>query len=190
MNKTSSLLYRRCCIGHTLFALSIAFYIKQGIDLALKARFLAPKEAILAPKEAILAPKEATLAPKRAILAVKASNFGSQGEQFGSQGEQFGSQGEQFGTQGEQFGTQGEQFGTQGENFGSQGDEQETGENNLDNQILQLIRTNGKITVNEMSKATEASPRTIYRRISEMPNIEYVGRGYSGHWVIKDKNND
>ncbi len=36
-----------------------------------------------------------------------------------------------------------------------------------------------------MSEVTGVSERTLKRRLTEMPNVEYVGRGYSGYWSIK-----
>lgn len=38
----------------------------------------------------------------------------------------------------------------------------------------------------KMSEATGVSVRTIKRRIAAMPNEQFVGRGFSGHWEIKD----
>ena len=37
-----------------------------------------------------------------------------------------------------------------------------------------------------MAAITGVSIRTIRRRIAEMPNVKYVGSGYSGHWEITD----
>lgn len=49
-----------------------------------------------------------------------------------------------------------------------------------------MIKVNGKISIKKMSEATGVSVRTIKRRISEMPNVQFIGRGFSGHWEIKD----
>ena len=56
--------------------------------------------------------------------------------------------------------------------------------NKAQDKLLQLISKNAKITTEKMASAMGVSVRTIKRRISEMPNIEYVGSGYSGHWKI------
>ena len=106
---------------------------------------------------------------------------GGQGNDFGSQGNDFGSQGANFGSQGNDFGSQG---GSQDSEFGSQG----IGQEKLAQRLLQLIEmNNGKITVKKMSEETGVSMRTLQRKLNDIP-VEYVGRGYSGRWQIKDDN--
>ena len=51
---------------------------------------------------------------------------------------------------------------------------------------MHVIKVNEKISIKKMSEVTGVSVRTIKRRISEMPNIQFIGRGFSGHWEIKD----
>lgn len=46
------------------------------------------------------------------------------------------------------------------------------------------IRTNPNITTESLSKMAGVSVRTIKRRIADIPNIRFVGSGYSGHWEI------
>ena len=48
------------------------------------------------------------------------------------------------------------------------------------------MRNNSKISTKKMSEATGISVRTIKRRLSEMPNVHFIGRGYSGHWEVDD----
>lgn len=73
-------------------------------------------------------------------------------------------------------GTQGvTQGGTQG---GTQG--------KFEERLLQIIRNNNKTSIKEMSEITGISVRTIKRRISKMPNVKYIGSGYSGHWEIEE----
>lgn len=57
----------------------------------------------------------------------------------------------------------------------------------LDMQILDLIRKDNKISTEKMAIALGVSSKTIKRHIKEMDNVCYVGRGFSGHWEITDK---
>lgn len=57
----------------------------------------------------------------------------------------------------------------------------------LDAQILDLIRKDSKISTEKMAIALGVSSKTIKRHIKEMDNVCYVGRGFSGHWGITDK---
>ena len=71
-------------------------------------------------------------------------------------------------------------FGTQyGTQYGTQ---------RLENQIKELININPKITRKEMSKILNISVRTLQRKLNEYENIEYVGSGKSGYWIIKNRN--
>ena len=51
--------------------------------------------------------------------------------------------------------------------------------------ILNMIGENSKITRAEMATKLGISKKTIEREIKKMPQIHYVGRGYSGHWEIR-----
>ena len=61
---------------------------------------------------------------------------------------------------------------------------QDVNSNDLDTQIIDLIKIDGKVSTEQMSKILEVSTRTIKRHIKEMNNIKYIGSGYSGHWEI------
>ena len=52
--------------------------------------------------------------------------------------------------------------------------------------ILNMIQENPKVTRAEMAKALKVSMKTIGREIKKIPQISYVGRGYSGHWEVKE----
>ena len=52
--------------------------------------------------------------------------------------------------------------------------------------MIFMIRNNAKISIGKMSEATGVSVRTIKRRIAEMSNVQFIGRGFSGHWEIKE----
>ena len=59
-------------------------------------------------------------------------------------------------------------------------------QDNLDVQILKLMRENNKISTDSMAMLLGVSSKTIKRRIKEMDNVHYIGSGYSGHWEIID----
>jgi ATP-dependent DNA helicase RecG len=59
-------------------------------------------------------------------------------------------------------------------------------EENLEDKILQMIAENNKVTKKEIAQALGVSEKTIERHMKDMDNIEYVGRGYSGYWHIKE----
>lgn len=61
---------------------------------------------------------------------------------------------------------------------------QDVNSNDLDTQIIYLIKKDDKISTEQMSKILEVSTRTIKRHIKEMNSIKYIGSGYSGHWEI------
>lgn len=61
---------------------------------------------------------------------------------------------------------------------------QDVNSNDLDTQIIYLIKKDDKISTEQMSKILEVSTRTIKRHIKEMNNIKYIGSGYNGHWEI------
>ena len=46
--------------------------------------------------------------------------------------------------------------------------------------------SNNKVTLKEISVVAGVSERTIRRYIKSMPNVKYMGSGYSGHWEIFD----
>lgn len=61
---------------------------------------------------------------------------------------------------------------------------QDVNSNDLDTQIIYLIKKDDKISTEQMSKILEVSTRTIKLHIKEMNSIKYIGSGYSGHWEI------
>ena len=59
-------------------------------------------------------------------------------------------------------------------------------QDSLNSQIISMIKDNNKISTETMASVLETSSKTMKRRIKSMPNIHYVGRGYSGHWEIDE----
>lgn len=52
---------------------------------------------------------------------------------------------------------------------------------------MDLIRKNSKINTEKIAIELGVSSKTIKRHIKEMDNVCYIGRGFSGHWEITDK---
>lgn len=52
--------------------------------------------------------------------------------------------------------------------------------------IIDMIKENQKITRTEMAKALNTSIKTVARELKKIPQICFVGSGYSGHWEIKE----
>lgn len=61
---------------------------------------------------------------------------------------------------------------------------QDVNSNDLDTQIINLIKIDGEVSTEQMSKILEVSTRKIKQHIKEMNNIKYIGSEYSGHWEI------
>ncbi len=72
---------------------------------------------------------------------------------------------------------------TQGESQGGTQGVLQDGE--LDDWIEKQIKKNPKITAKEVALLSQKGLSTIRRRITKLPQIQYVGSGYSGHWEIK-----
>ena len=51
---------------------------------------------------------------------------------------------------------------------------------------MALIRGDNKVTREEMAKKIGVSKKTVEREIRKISRLSYVGRGYSGHWEVKD----
>lgn len=51
-------------------------------------------------------------------------------------------------------------------------------------QILALVKSNDKVTRQEMAQKLGVSKKTIECEIKKITELSYVGRGYSGHWKI------
>lgn len=49
-----------------------------------------------------------------------------------------------------------------------------------------MIKRDARISTADMTNQLGISISTVKRRIKTMPHISYVGRGYSGHWEIKE----
>lgn len=59
-------------------------------------------------------------------------------------------------------------------------------QDDLNIQIVNLIRKDNKISTAKMAMTLGVSDKTVKRHIKKMDNVYYVGRGFSGHWEIKE----
>ena len=66
----------------------------------------------------------------------------------------------------------------------TQGVPQGVPQGDIDTKILDLIRGNNKLTAEAIAQELSVSSKTVKRHIEKMPNVRYVGSGYSGHWEI------
>ena len=58
--------------------------------------------------------------------------------------------------------------------------------NEREAKILELIMEDCKITKQEIAQKMKISEKTVERVMKTMPNIKYIGSGYSGHWEIEE----
>jgi len=58
---------------------------------------------------------------------------------------------------------------------------------NRANTIIELIKENPKIRQQDIAKKLGVNAKTIYRQMSEMKEVSYVGRGVNGHWEVIHK---
>ena len=70
------------------------------------------------------------------------------------------------------------------EKRGTQSGTQDDTQTAVSEKLLKLIPENKKATRKQMAEALSVSTRTIQRLLKELPNVHYVGSGYSGHWEI------
>lgn len=62
---------------------------------------------------------------------------------------------------------------------------QDVTQDDVDKKIREMIKSNPNVSTEEMAETLSLSTRTVKRHIKKMPDVQYVGSGYSGHWEIK-----
>ena len=75
----------------------------------------------------------------------------------------------------------GTNYATQLKQNGTQGDTQD----DTQEKIIKMIEENPRVSTSDMAKRLGIGIATVKRKIKKMPNISYVGSGYSGYWEIK-----
>lgn len=63
---------------------------------------------------------------------------------------------------------------------------QENEAGDIDYKIVELIKRNDTVTTEAIAHSLGVSSKTIKRHIKKMPEIKYIGSGYSGHWEVKE----
>lgn len=63
---------------------------------------------------------------------------------------------------------------------------QENSANQIDVQIVNMIKKDCKISTDKIASALGISSKTVKRHIKDMKIIHYVGRGVNGHWEVVD----
>ena len=94
------------------------------------------------------------------------------------------------GTQSNEIGTQSNEIGTQSNEIGTQSNEIGTHRHKIEvykTQIIFLIKENNKLTRKQIASKLSISIRTVQRIIDSMDELEYIGSGRGGQWVIKEK---
>ncbi|WP_330683337.1 transposase [Peptostreptococcus porci] len=61
------------------------------------------------------------------------------------------------------------------------------GRNELIEYIKAQVRSNNKITRQDMAESAGVSVKTIQRALKEIDNLNYVGSGNNGHWELNEK---
>ena len=79
----------------------------------------------------------------------------------------------------------GTNYATQVKQNGTQGDTQDDTQGDTQEKIIKMIEENPRVSTSDMAKRLGIGIATVKRKIKKMPNISYVGSGYSGHWEIK-----
>ena len=64
----------------------------------------------------------------------------------------------------------------------TQGDTQGDTQDDTQEKILRMIKTNPKVSTADIAEELGLGIATVKRKIKKIPNISYVGSGYSGHW--------
>lgn len=62
---------------------------------------------------------------------------------------------------------------------------QDVPQDQMDVQIIKLIRNDNKISTEKIAAIIGVSTKTVKRHAKNIESIKYVGSGYSGHWEIK-----
>ena len=70
----------------------------------------------------------------------------------------------------------------------TQDDTQGDTQDDTQEKIIAMIKKNPQVSTAAMAKELGIGIATVKRKIKKMPNVIYIGSGYSGHWKIKGNN--
>lgn len=73
-----------------------------------------------------------------------------------------------------------------GTKYDTKGDTQGDTQDDTQEKIIAMIKENPKMSTADMAKKLGVGIVTVKRRIKKMPNVSYIGSGYSGHWELKE----
>lgn len=73
-----------------------------------------------------------------------------------------------------------------GTKYDTKGDTQGDTQDDTQEKIIAMIKENPKMSTADMAKKLGVGIATVKRRIKKMPNVSYIGSGYSGHWELKE----
>lgn len=59
-------------------------------------------------------------------------------------------------------------------------------QSSIESRLIELIKTNPKITRSEMASVIGKSIKTIEREIKKSFKIKFIGTGKSGHWKVEE----
>ena len=57
----------------------------------------------------------------------------------------------------------------------------------MEDQIIGLIQKNNKMSTEKMAMILGVSSKTVKRRIKQMDQVNYIGRGSNGHREISEE---
>lgn len=54
----------------------------------------------------------------------------------------------------------------------------------MDAKLVEYVRRHPKVTTEKLASMLRCAPKTVKRHLAKLPNVHYVGHGYSGHWEV------
>ena len=50
--------------------------------------------------------------------------------------------------------------------------------------LVKYVRRHSKVITEKLASMLGCAPKTVKRHLAKLPNVRYVGHGYSGHWDV------
>ena len=54
----------------------------------------------------------------------------------------------------------------------------------MDAKLVKYVRRHSKVITEKLASMLGCAPKTVKRHLAKLPNVHYVGHGYSGHWEV------